>query len=76
MQIQLKSISDVSRLLNIRKYRIEYALSEGKLPEPKLRFLGKRCFLPEDIAAVATFFHKTHDGQAEEGVSGCMPSNS
>jgi hypothetical protein len=59
------SISQVASLLGIRKHRIEYALSEGLIPEPKLRFIGKRVFDPSEICIVASHFKKFHT-QAEQ----------
>lgn len=60
----LLSISQVASLLGIRKHRIEYALSEGLIPEPKLRFLNKRVFDSGEVCVVASHFGKTH-AQAE-----------
>jgi hypothetical protein len=56
----LLSISQVAALLGIRKHRIEYALSEHLIPEPKLRFLNKRAFDPSEVCIVASHFGKTH----------------
>ena len=50
--------SQVAALIGVRKHRIEYALTSGYLPEPKLRFLGKRVFDPSDLLVVASYFRK------------------
>jgi hypothetical protein len=50
------SISQVAALLGIRKHRIEYAIVAGYLPEPKLRFVGKRAFDPAEVRVVASYF--------------------
>lgn len=59
MQNSLLSTSQVASLLGIRKHRIEYALSEGHVPEPKLRFLNKRAFDPAEVCVVASYFGTT-----------------
>jgi DNA-binding transcriptional MerR regulator len=58
MQTGFLSISQVAALLGVRKHRIEYALASGYLPEPKLRFLGKRVFNPAEVLVVAAYFQK------------------
>jgi len=55
----LLSISQVASLLGVRKHRIEYALGEHYLPEPKLRFLNKRVFDSSEVCVIASYFRKT-----------------
>lgn len=55
---QLYSIGDVSRMTGVKPYQIEYAISVGKLPEPRTRFLGKRCFTEDDIRQIAQLFQR------------------
>jgi hypothetical protein len=62
MQTTFLSISQVATLLGIRKHRIEYALSERLIPEPKLRFLGKRAFDPAEVCIIASHFGKDNKG--------------
>src|SRR5688572_7675655 len=52
------SVGEVARQLNLKPYRIVYAIATGQLPEPTFRFLGKRCFTTSDIQAIATHFGK------------------
>ena len=59
------SISQVANLIGVRKHRIEYALSERLLPEPKLRFLGKRVFDPGEVRVVASYFGQQGEKQDE-----------
>ena len=58
MQTNLLSISQVAALLGIRKHRIEYAIASGYVPEPKLRFIGKRVFDSSEVCDVASYFGK------------------
>ena len=60
MQTNFLSISQVAALLGIRKHRIEYAIASGYLPEPKLRFVGKRVFNPAEVRVVASYFGKNN----------------
>ena len=64
---QLYSIGDVSRMTGAKPYQIEYAISVGKLPEPKTRFLGKRCFTEDDIRRIAQLFQR--DAEPEPGAA-------
>jgi len=61
----LLSTSQVASLLGIRKHRLEYALAEGHVSEPKLRFLNKRAFDPSEVCVVASYFGKDHETQEE-----------
>jgi hypothetical protein len=67
MQNSLLSISQVATLIGIRKHRIEYALSEGYVPEPKLRFIGKRAFDPGEVCTIAAYFEKDDRHCKKEG---------
>jgi hypothetical protein len=58
MQDRFLSTSQVASLLGIRKHRLEYAIASGYIPEPQLRFLGKRAFGPTDVRAAASYFGK------------------
>jgi hypothetical protein len=58
MHTQLMSTGEVAALLAIKRYQLEYALSEGLLPETRARFLGKRCFSPDEVRVVAAYFGK------------------
>jgi len=49
-------LSDVARLLNIKQYRITYALETGLVAEPRLRIARNRVFLPDDVKRVADHF--------------------
>ena len=63
MQNSLLSISEVAALLGIRKHRLEYALSEGHVPEPKVRFLNKRVFDATEVRIIAAYFGKDNETQ-------------
>jgi len=74
MQTSLLSISQVAVLIGIRKHRLEYALAEGHVPEPKLRFIGKRALDPADVCAIASYFRKENEQCKKEGES-CSASS-
>lgn len=74
MQNSLLSLSQVAALIGIRKHRIEYALAEGHVPEPKLRFLNKRAFAPSEVCVIASHFRKD-DRQCEKGEKSCSASS-
>jgi hypothetical protein len=67
MQTGFLSISQVATLIGVRKHRIEYALSEGYVSEPKMRFLNKRLFDPSEVCAVASYFGqgRRHENENE-----------
>ncbi len=50
------SLGDVSRLLNIRPHRLEYAIANRLVREPVERIAGKRVFVPADVRRLATHF--------------------
>ncbi len=50
------SLQTVSRLLGVRPHRIEYALSNQIVAEPKLRLAGKRIFSEADRRRLAAHF--------------------
>ena len=50
------SLKDISALLNVKAYRVEYLLTHGLVPEPKLRISGRRVFGPEDVANLRAHF--------------------
>lgn len=53
------SLRDVSDLLNVKPYRIEYLFANKLLPEPDLRVGGRRVFTPEDVQRLAKHFSVT-----------------
>lgn len=53
---QTMSLKDVSALLGVKAYRVEYVLAHGLVPEPKLRISGRRVFGPEDMANLRAHF--------------------
>ena len=53
---KLFSLGEVAKLLQVAPYRIQYAISVHKLPEPTYRFLAKRCFNSTDLQRIAVHF--------------------
>lgn len=56
MNQQLLGTGDVSRLLGIQRHKLEYAISNGSVPEPKQRVANKRAFTIEEILTIAKYF--------------------
>jgi DNA-binding transcriptional MerR regulator len=52
------SLKDVSALLGVKAYRVEYLLAHGLVPEPQLRISGRRVFGPKDVANIRAHFAK------------------
>ena len=50
------SLKDISALLGVKAYRVEYLLTYGLVPEPKLRISGRRVFGVEDLANLRAHF--------------------
>ena len=46
------SLKDVSALLGVKAYRVEYLLAHGLVPEPKLRISGRRVFTTRDLEMI------------------------
>ncbi|WP_417386828.1 hypothetical protein [Gimesia sp.] len=53
---ELMGLGDVSRLLNIPKHRIDYAISNGFVSEPKVRISNKRAFSHDEVRMIANYF--------------------
>ena len=53
---ELIGLSEVSSRLGVKKHRIDYALSNGLLPEPSIRVSGHRAFAPDDVRLIAAHF--------------------
>jgi DNA-binding transcriptional MerR regulator len=51
------SLKQVARLLGIKAYRVQYAIAHENVPEPRLRFAGRRVFEAEDVKRLAVHFH-------------------
>lgn len=75
MQITLLSTGQVAALIGVRKHQLEYRLGIT-IPEPRLRFLGKRCFTPDEVQQVAAYFAKPGKVAGQEGGEACSVSNS
>jgi DNA-binding transcriptional MerR regulator len=65
--IELMTIGDLSRLIDVTVTRIEYAEAKGRLPEPK-RWHGRKVYTMADTDLVRTYFkglkpwHKVKEG--------------
>lgn len=53
---ELIGLGEVSRLINVPKHRIEYAISNGSISEPKMRIANKRAFSQEEVRVIANYF--------------------
>lgn len=56
MNQQLLGTGDVSRLLGIPRHKLDYAISNGSIPEPKQRVANKRAFTNEEVITIAKYF--------------------
>jgi hypothetical protein len=59
MNQHLLGTGDVSRLLGIQRHKIDYAISNGSIPEPKQRVANKRAFTNEEVLTIAKYFGVT-----------------
>lgn len=71
MQTQALGLRDVAGLLKVPAYRIQYALINGKLPEPRMRLGNNRIFEVQDVQNLAAYFGKPvpamcHFGESNE----------
>lgn len=53
---ELIGLGEVSRLINVPKHRIDYAISNGSISEPKMRISNKRAFTHEEVRVIANYF--------------------
>ena len=60
-------LNDVAKLLGVKGYRINYAIVNGMIPEPKLRISNKRIFKKQDIDRLARHFGVKLATDGEEG---------
>ena len=74
MQITLLSTGQVAALIGVRKHQLEYRLGTT-IPEPRLRFLGKRCFMPDEVQQVAAYFANARKSMNDEGGETCTVSH-
>lgn len=66
---QLLGLSGVSKVVGVARHRIDYAIANGSIPEPKLRVANKRVFTEEDLQRIADYFGVSikNGDNAEEG---------
>ena len=62
------SLGEVSRMTGVLGHKIAYAITIGELPEPRFRFLGKRCFTTKDVKRVAEHFGVNDTSLSPEAV--------
>ena len=66
-------LEDVSALLGVKAYRVEYLLTHGLVPEPQLRISGRRVFTASDLEALRKHFTtKTPAARWSSGNSGTL----
>ena len=65
---QLLGLGDVSRVIGIARHKIEYAIANGSIPEPRLRIANKRAFTTEELQNIADYFGvSVMNGEDAEG---------
>jgi DNA-binding transcriptional MerR regulator len=52
------SLKDVAAPLGVKAYRVEYLLAHGLVPEPQLRFSGRRVFTTRDLETLREHFSR------------------
>jgi len=52
-------LNEVSKRLGIIAHKLVYAITTGKVPEPRLRINNKRIFQPDDVKRLANHFGVT-----------------
>ncbi len=50
------SIADVARLTKIKVHQIQYAITNGLIPEASIKVAGKRVFTPDEAKEIAKHF--------------------
>ena len=63
------SLKDVSAVLGVKAYRVEYLLAHGCVPEPKLRVSGRRVFTASDLETLRKHFSSKTPATAKEPVA-------
>ena len=53
---ELLGLGEVSKLINVPKHRIDYAIANGSIPEPRMRISNKRAFSQEEVRVIANYF--------------------
>lgn len=53
---ELLLLHEVSKRLGIIAHKLVYAITTGKVPEPRLRINNKRIFQPDDVKRLADHF--------------------
>src|ERR1039457_2188577 len=64
--LELKSLSEVGRLLGIQTHRLTYCHHIGALPEPT-RVCGRRAYSDTDIDRIAHYFDRKDDRHRHQG---------
>lgn len=59
MNQQLLGTGAVSKLLNVARHKLEYAISNGSIQEPLQRVANKRAFTHEEVQNIAKHFGVT-----------------
>lgn len=72
------STGEVARMIGVKPFILEYHIQVGHIREPAVRFLGKRCFSPEEMRTAAAYFGKEQaiNNSKKKGEEGCSQSNS
>ncbi len=58
MENEMYSTGTIAKIIAEPRFKIEYAISSGYLPEAESRFLGKRCFNDKELKRIAEYFGK------------------
>ncbi len=60
------TVGELSRLIGIPRYRIDYAIERGRIPEPRRTLLGaRRFYLHRDVEEIRRLLEKRVAGSPE-----------
>lgn len=65
MRQQNYSLSEIARVLCRQPYQVTYALTTGRIPEPK-RFAGRRQFSEADLKRLTEYFQGREKKETNE----------
>ncbi len=54
--MELFTLGEVARIVNVPPYKVSYAISVGLLPDTAMRLANKRCFTQEEVNRVLRHF--------------------
>ena len=75
MQNVQLALKDVSRVLGVPSYRIQYALVNGQVEEPRVRVANNRIFEAQDVVRLARHFRRPVPSICEQAAESVPPNS-